>query len=74
MSLINSKIHLSDGFKRSAYWNNYQTIPTKVIDQETNIYKLFSASFQDVKRLFVLAYVIAANATNNEAFSSKCRD
>ena len=58
---------LSNGFKRSVYWNSYQTIPAKVIDKGTNIYELLSASFQGVKRLFVLAYVIAAGTANNEA-------
>ena len=58
---------LSNGFKRSVYWNNYQIIPTKVINKETNIYQLLSGSFQGVKRLFVLAYTIAAGAANNEA-------
>ena len=58
---------LSDGFKRSLYWNKYQTVPAKVINQGTNIYELLSASFQGVKRLFVLAYAIAANAANNKA-------
>ena len=50
---------LCDGFKRSVYWKNYQTIPAKVIDQGTNIHELLSASFPVVKRLFVLAYTIA---------------
>ena len=36
---------LSNGFKRSVYWNNYQTIPAKVINQGTNTYELLSASF-----------------------------
>ena len=58
---------LSGGFKRSAYSNSYQTIPAKVTNQGTNIYELLSASFQGVKTLFVLAYVIAANAANNKA-------
>ena len=58
---------LSNGFKRSIYWNNYQTIPAKVINQETNINELLSTLFQGVRRLFVLAYTIAANAANNEA-------
>ena len=52
---------LSDGFKRSVYWSKYQTIPAKVICNGTNIYELLSASFQGVKRLFVLAY----DASNN---------
>ena len=43
-------------FIGSVYWNNYQTIPAKVINYDTNIYELPSASFQDVRRLFALAY------------------
>ena len=58
---------LSDGFERSIYWNSYQTIPAKVLNQGTNVYELLSASFQGVKRLFVLAYAIAAGVANNEA-------
>ena len=57
---------LNDGFKRSVYWNNYQIIPAKVIEKVKNIYELLSAPFPDVKRLFVLGYVIAANDANNE--------
>ena len=52
---VNLTKQLSDGFKRSVYWSNYQTIPAKVINKRANIYELLSASFQDVKRLFVLA-------------------
>ena len=51
---------LNEGFKRSVYWNSYETKPAKVIEQGKNIYELLNASFQGVKRLFVLAYVIAA--------------
>ena len=58
---------LSNGFKRSVYWNSYQTIPARLTNHGTNIYELLSASFQDVTRLFVLAYVIAAGAANNDA-------
>ena len=42
---LNLTKQLSDGFKRSVYWNNYPIIPTKVINQGTNIYDLLSASF-----------------------------
>ena len=52
---------LNDGFERSVYWNSYETKPAKVIEQGKNIYELLNASFQGVKRLFVLAYVIAAD-------------
>ena len=31
------------------------------------IYELLSTSFQIIKRIFVLAYAIAANTANNEA-------
>ena len=57
---------VNNGFKRSVYWNNYQTITGKVIDNNTNIYELLSASFQGVKRLFVLAYD-ATGDNNDEA-------
>ena len=60
-------MYLSDGFKRFVYWNSYQTIPAKVLNQGTNIYELLSVSFQGVERLFVLVYFIAADTTNNEA-------
>ena len=32
---VNLTKQLSDGFKRSAYWNSYQTIPAKVIEKKT---------------------------------------
>ena len=49
---------LSEGFKRSVYWNSYKTKPAKVIEQGKNLYELLNASFQGVKRLFLLAYAI----------------
>ena len=59
---------LNEGFKRSVYWNSYETKPAKVIEQGKNIYELLNASFQGVKRLFVLAYFIAAgNNADQEA-------
>ena len=57
---------LSEGFKRSVYWNSYETKPAKVIEKGKNLYKLLNASFQGVKRLFVLAYFIV-NGGNDEA-------
>ena len=57
---------LNEGFKRSVYWNSYETKPAKVIEQGKNIYELLNASFQGVKRLFVFAYFIAENG-NDEA-------
>ena len=64
---VNLTKQLSDEFKKSVYWNSYQTIPAKVINQGTNIYESLSAPFQGVKRLFVLAYTVAADAADNEA-------
>ena len=71
---------LNEGFKRSVYWNSYETKPAKVIEQGKNLYELLNASFQGVNRLFVLAYVIAAGndadqeagiKDNKKIFSSK---
>ena len=62
----NSSKQSTDGFKRSAYWDSYQAIPAKVIEKGKNIFDLLCASFQGVKRLFVLTYGIAANAADNE--------
>ena len=51
---------LNNGFERSVYWNSYETKSAKVIEQGKNLYELLNASFQGIKRLFVLAYFIAA--------------
>ena len=51
---------LNDGFERSVSWNSYETKSAKVIQQGKNLHELLIVSFQGVKRLFVLAYVIAA--------------
>ena len=42
----NLEKQLNEGFKRSVYWNSYETKPAKVIEQGKNIYKLLNASFQ----------------------------
>ena len=47
---------LSEGFKRSVYWNKYKVIPNKEYNQNHYIRELLDASYQGVKRLFVLAY------------------
>ena len=57
---------LTEGFQRSVYWNSYQTKPAKVIEKGKNSYKLLNTSFQAIRRLFVLAYVVAASAANDE--------
>ena len=47
---------LNEGFKRSFYWNKYKVIPNKTYNQNDYIRELLYASFQGVKRLFVLAH------------------
>ena len=58
---------LSKGFKRSVYWSSYQTKPAKVIEKEKNLCELPTVLFQGVRRLFVLAYLVASGAADNEA-------
>ena len=59
---------LNKGFKRPVYWKSYETRPPKVIEQGKNIYELLNSSFKGVKRLFALAYTIAAgNDADQEA-------
>ena len=36
---VNLTKQLSNGFKRSVYWNNYQTILAKVINKGANLYE-----------------------------------
>ena len=55
---VNLAKQLSDGFKKFVYWNNYHTIPAKVLNQGTSIYEVLSASSQVVKRLFKLFLII----------------
>ena len=47
---------LSEGFKRSVYWNKYEVIPNKIYNQDDYIRELLDGSYQGVNRLFVLAY------------------
>ena len=64
---VNLTKRLSKGFKRSVYWKSYQTKPAKVIEKGKNLYELLNASFQGVRRLFDLAYFVAAGASNDVA-------
>ena len=64
---VNLTKQLSEWFKRSVYWDSYQTKPAKVIEKWKNLYELLNASCQGVRRLLVLAYVVAAGAANDEA-------
>ena len=68
---VNLTKQLSEGFKRYVYWNSYQTKPANVIEKGKKIVGLLNASFQSVKRLFVLAYVIAAGAANDKVDTQK---
>ena len=52
---------LSEGFKRSVYWNKYKVIgniPVNItdVDEEEHIRNTLDSTYQGVKRLFVLAY------------------
>ena len=57
---------LGEGFKRSVYWNSYKTKPAKIIEKGQNLYELLRTSFQGVRRLSIIAYVVAADAANDE--------
>ena len=52
---------LSEGFKRTVYWNKYKVIDNKLVEIADNneakyIIELLDSSWQGVKILFVLAY------------------
>ena len=59
-----SKI-LSNGFKRSIYWNEYKVIPEKLYVANENIRILINPSWKRINRLFVLAYLNDATSTAN---------
>ena len=48
---------LTEGFKRSVYWNEYKVIPEKRYNANDNIRILIDPSWQGMNRLFVLAYL-----------------
>ena len=59
---------LSEGFKRTVYWNKYKVINNNVVDitsvnAEKYIRELLDSSYQGAKRLLVLAF---DNATGND--------
>ena len=62
---------LSEGFKRSFYWNSYETKPAKVIEKGKKNYELLNASFQGVIKLFVFAYFIAENGNDETGIKNK---
>ena len=63
---VNLTKQLSEGFKRSIYWNSYQTKPAKVVEEGKNFYELLNAAFLAVRRWFVLAYFVAAGNNTDE--------
>ena len=67
VTFVNLAKQLSEGFKRSVYWNSYQTKPAKVIEKRKNLYELLNPSLQGLRRLFVFAFVIPAGTANDEA-------
>ena len=64
---------LSEGFKRPVYWNKYKLIPNKTYDENDYIRERLDASYQGVKRLFVLGYRDrrVANRVTAHTFSQK---
>ena len=61
---VNLTKQLNEGFKRSVYWNEYNSkIETKEADANNLERFPLDSSFQGVNRLFVLAF----NNTNNDA-------
>ena len=62
---------LSEGFKRPVYWNKYKIIPNKTYNENDYIRELLDASYQGVKRLFVLAYRDCGGANRVTADSQR---
>ena len=58
---------LSEGFKRSVYWNKYQAILKDHAENE-NIRERLDASFQGVNKLFVLAYARGDTITYENSY------
>ena len=54
---VNLTNQLSNEFKTSVCWNNYQNLPANVINNDTSIYELLTASFQGVRRLFCSCFI-----------------
>ena len=58
---------LSEGFKRSIYWNKYQAI-LKDHAAYKNRRERLDASFQGVSKLFILVYALGDNITNENSY------
>ena len=60
---------LSQGFKRSIYWNEYKVTPNKNYDENEYIREQFDDSIQGVNRLFVFPYMRGANFTTENSYN-----
>ena len=58
---------LKSGFKRTISWNKYLSKP-ELLAQNPNLNHLVELSFQDVNRLFVLAFEDDAQRTSNKIY------
>ena len=58
---------LSEGFKRSIYWNGYNA-SLKDHDENSDLRKRLDASIQGFHRLFVLTYARGDNITNENSY------
>ena len=58
---------LKSGFKRVVNWNKYISKP-ELLAQNPNLNHLFESSFQEVNRLFVLAFENDTNRTSHSTY------
>ena len=58
---------LSEGFKRSIYWNKYKAILTDYA-ADSYIRERLDASFQGINNLFVLPYARGNNVTDENSY------
>ena len=55
---VNLTKQLSEGFKRSVYWNSYQTKPAKVIEKGKNLYELLKVACVVDMKLFLYELIL----------------
>ena len=68
---VNLTKQLDEGFKKSVYWNEYQSkIETKTADNNNVARFPLDASFQGVNKLFVLAFDNTENGANKVKIDS----
>ena len=67
----NSKLSklLSEGFKRSIYWNEYKVTSNKNYDVNEYIRERLDASIQGVNRLFVFPYMRGDNFATEDSYN-----